>query len=104
MDQQFLESIASKLNAATEEMVEKTVNEMLNSDEWVAKIERLATQRILDKVSSKINAIDVNLAIKDVVLENDSMARYEIKINEIGKKIKEKEEQRNYFLKKFGLK
>lgn len=41
---------------------------------------------------------------KDVVLENDSMARYEIKINEIGKKIKEKEEQRNYFLKKFGLK
>lgn len=70
MDQQFLESIASKLNAATEEMVEKTVNEMLASDEWVAKIEKLATQRILDKVSSKINSIDVNLAIKDVILEN----------------------------------
>jgi len=70
MDTQFLESIATKLNQATEEMVEKTVNEMLLSDEWVEKIEKLATQRILDKVSSKINAIDVNLAIKDTILNN----------------------------------
>lgn len=81
MDQQFLESIASKLNSATEEMVEKTVNEMLNSEEWVAKIERLATQRILDKVSSKINSIDVNLAIKNVVLENKQQIVHELASN-----------------------
>lgn len=81
MDKQFLESIASKLNTATEEMVEKTVNEMLNSDEWVAKIEKLATQRILDKVSSKINAIDVNLAIKDVVLQNKEQIINELASN-----------------------
>ena len=81
MDQQFLESIASKLNTATEEMVEKTVSEMLNSDQWVAKIEKLATQRIVDKVSNKIKAIDVNLAIKDVVLENKQQIMNELADN-----------------------
>jgi len=70
MDKQFLEAIASKLDQATEQMVENTVNELLASDEWIAKIEKLASQRILDKVSAKINALDVNLAIKNVVLEN----------------------------------
>jgi hypothetical protein len=70
MDQQFLESIASKLNLATEEMVEKTVNEMLTSDVWVEKIQQMATQRILDRVASKISSIDVNVAIKNAILEN----------------------------------
>lgn len=41
---------------------------------------------------------------KEVNIENDSMARYEIDIIEIGNEIKEKEDQRNYFLRKFGLK
>lgn len=81
MDQQFLESIASKLNAASEEMVEKTINEMLASDEWIAKIEQLATQRILDKVSSKINAIDVNLAIQDVIFRNKTQILSELAEN-----------------------
>lgn len=70
MDKQFVESIANRLNQATEEMVEKTVNEMLMSDAWIEKIEKLATQRILDRISKKINSIDVNLAIKDTILEN----------------------------------
>jgi len=81
MDKQFLESIANKLDQAAEQMVEKTVNEMLASEEWVARIEQMATQRILDKVGAKINAIDVNLAIKQVVLENQQQIVHELASN-----------------------
>lgn len=70
MDKQFIESIAGKINEATQAMVEQTIEKMLTDQIWIDKLEQMVSQRIVDKVSRQINSIDVNLAIKNVILEN----------------------------------
>lgn len=81
MDKQFVESIADKINEATQAMVEQTIEKMLTDETWVKKLEHMASQRIVDKVSSQINSIDVNLAIKNVVLENKEQLVRELASN-----------------------
>jgi len=70
MDKQFYNSIAEEINKATEAAVEQAIEKILSSDAWLSKVESTVAQRVIDRVSSKINVIDVNLAIKDVILEN----------------------------------
>jgi len=70
MDKQFYNSIAEEINKATEAAVEQAIAGILSDDAWISKVESMVAQKIVDKVSNKISAIDVNLAIKDVVLEN----------------------------------
>jgi len=70
MDKHFYDSIAEEINKATEAAVEQAIEKILSSDAWLSKVESAVAQRVIDKVSSKISTIDVNLAIKDVVLEN----------------------------------
>jgi len=70
MDKQFYDSIAEEINKATEAAVEQAIAKILTDDAWIGKVESMVAQRIVDKVSNKISAIDVNLAIKNVILEN----------------------------------
>jgi len=62
--------IRQAVDLAVEQFVENTIAALTVDPIWITKIENLVAQRIEDKVRAQLRAIDMNLALGQVVLDH----------------------------------
>lgn len=62
--------IRQAVDLAVEQFVESTIAALTVDPAWITKIENLVAQRIEDKVRAQLRAIDMNLALGQVVMDH----------------------------------
>ena len=63
-------SIQKNVDIAVENFVTQTLDNLTVDPEWIAKIQTLVNQTMVDKLKQSINGVDVNQTLTEIVIDN----------------------------------
>lgn len=78
LDQLIADQIQTIVAQRAEDILKHTIDNLVMDAAWLARIQILIDQHMMDRVTQKLSTIDVNSAVVDAVRENFQRWKYEL--------------------------